>query len=121
VSFLRQLSHEYEVIHALLVDTDKTTAQTRLTPEDFVESGIVFKVLQEMESSLSPRTVTGLVVRLKRCGEHDRRLIRRILSTDPTLALTHFDWACSEVKEWSKELREYQEALRVVGRFKEIR
>lgn len=123
MSFLRQVSHEYEIIHGLLVDVSKTTAQTQLTPDDFVECGTVFEVLEEMDACLTERTITGLVVRLKRRKQYDRRLMRKILSTDPTLALTHWDWACSEVKEWAKELKEYSEALRVVERFgfKEVR
>jgi hypothetical protein len=94
---LRELQHEHEVIHALLVDPSRTTAETMLELSDFLECGPVFQVLQEMENQLSQRTITQVVVRLKRKEQYDRRVIRRILSSDPTLALTHFAWACEEV------------------------
>jgi len=120
---LRELQHEHEVIHALLVDPNRTTAETMLDVDDLVECGPVFQVLQDMENQLSQRTITQVVVRLKRKGQYDRRVIRRILSSDPTLALTHFQWACEEVKANAKELRTYYEALYIVekyGRSKKI-
>jgi hypothetical protein len=111
---LRELQHEHEVIHALLVDPTRTTAETMLELGDFVECGPVFQVLREMENQLSQRTITQVVVRLKRKEQYDRRVIRRILSSDPTLALTHFAWACGEVKANAEELKRYYEALYIV-------
>jgi uncharacterized protein YceH (UPF0502 family) len=113
-SMLRELQHEHEVIHALLVDPARTTAETMLELNDFVECGPVFEVLREMENQLSQRTITQVVVRLKRKGQYDRRVIRRILSSDPTLALTHFQWACEEVKANAEDLKKYYEALYIV-------
>jgi len=111
---LRELQHEHEVIHALLVDPARTTAETMLELNDFVECGPVFGVLREMENQLTQRTITQVVVRLKRKGQYDRRAIRRILSSDPTLALTHFQWACEEVKANAEDLKKYYEALYIV-------
>lgn len=115
----RRVQDERELIHALLVDPDHTTAETGLAAEDLIEPvhGHIWAAMIEAEDSYQTRGIGQVVAILKRRGQYDRRAVRQVLASDPRLTLVHWAWQCAELRAQATEARELRRAVETIGKF----
>jgi replicative DNA helicase len=118
-SIQQRVDDERQVLHAVIVNVDITTASMELEPLHFVEPahGDVWAVLVALEDAGHPRTIGHIVERLKRQDRYCGRLMRQILSSDPTVALTHTAWCAGEIRRHAADNEQIQAAVAIIDKF----
>lgn len=112
----QRINDEREVLHALFVEPNFTTAETGLERRHFIEpvNADVFEAMVACDSAMAPRTVRRIANLLQRRGVYCARTIRQILYTDPRVVMCHFGWCCDEIRRHAAYEEKYRQAVRII-------
>jgi hypothetical protein len=112
----QRINDEREVLHALLVQPSFTTAETGLEPVHFIEptNADIFKAMVGCDSMMLPRTVRRVALVLQRNSRYCARAMKKVLYTDPRIALCHFGWCCDEIRRHAKYQEKYRAAVEMI-------
>lgn len=119
-SIQQRVGDEQQVLHALLVNVHITTAELELESSHFIEPGHgdIWSALVALDDAMAPRTVHAIAAVLKRQSRYCGRLLRQILSSDPTVALTHTHWCAGEIRRHADDTAKIRAAVALIDSYR---